>query len=182
MCSYQPQLLYSLYLLLGVGLSFTRVAIFGILPYHFEKQNLHMAIATASTGYFAGYLFVPVATSYLFMRFGFNHAMFLASTVMLLHLIGVVFYSQSKEVVRKEPLSEETSLKSSLKNILTDLKVITPNHPQPLILLLLRRVAGLGITQYPTTSIDQAYKPHLFVVIDHGHKHRFKIINAQYNL
>lgn len=120
---YKSQL-FSLYLHSGIGLSFTQASLFAILPYHFEHKSLHMAIAGASSGFFAGYLLVPVPASYLFTRYGFNVAMFLASSVMLLHLLGMVFYSQGETVVRKDQHSKKSSLKDSLKQILSDSKVL----------------------------------------------------------
>ena len=83
-----------------------------------------MAIAAVTCGYFAGYLLVPVPASYLFMTYGFNHAMLIASSVMLLHIPGVIFFTQGEKFVKNEPHHKVTSLRNSLFEILTDPKVI----------------------------------------------------------
>lgn len=101
----------------GVGLSFNRAALFGILAYHFEKQRLDMALAVVCVGFCSGWLIVPAPTSYLFIKYGFNNTMLIVSPLMLVHLLGVLFYSQDTKTVTKENLPESTSLNVSLKEV-----------------------------------------------------------------
>lgn len=119
----------------GEGLSFIRATLLGILAYHFEKQSLDMAIAGTYVGFCTGWLIVSAPASYLFTKYGFNNTMFLVTPLMLVHLLGVVFYSQDSKTVAKKDLPESVPLKESLKQVLTDVKVIvnrafSQNHTQ----------------------------------------------------
>ena len=83
-----------------------------------------MAIATVFIGFFSGWLIVPAPASYLFSKYGFNLTMLMVAPLMLVHLLGVIFFSQDEQRVEKKNLPEHISLKESLKQVLTDCKVL----------------------------------------------------------
>ena len=53
-----------------------------------------MAIATVFIGFFSGWLIVPAPASYLFSKYGFNLTMLMVAPLMLVHPLGVIFFSQ----------------------------------------------------------------------------------------
>ena len=93
---------------------------FGILPYHFEKQHLYMATAALYAGHCAGWLIIPAPSSYMFTKYGFNNTMFMMAPLMLVHLLGVAFFSQTGESVRKENTPNEEPLRETLKLVFSD--------------------------------------------------------------
>ena len=107
----------------GIGQSFVRASLMGILPYHFEKRSLDMAIATVFVGFFSSWLILPAPTSYLFNEYGFNLTMFMIAPLMLVHLIGVIIFSQEDKEIEVTDLPEQIPLCESLKQVLTDIKV-----------------------------------------------------------
>ena len=120
--SFHYYLLFSC-MFLGIGLSLIRATLLGILPYHFEGRSLDMALAAVFIGFFSGWLIVPASASYLFSRYGFNLTMFMLAPLMLLHLFGVILFSQEGKRVEKKNLPEHVSLRKSLKQVLTNGKV-----------------------------------------------------------
>ena len=74
-----------------------------------------MAITTVFIGFFSGWLIVPAPASYLFSKYGFNLMMLMVAPLMLVHLLGVIFFSQDEQRVEKKNLPEHISLKESLK-------------------------------------------------------------------
>ena len=109
----------------GIGLSLIRSSLFAILPYHFENENLDMAMATVYVGLSSGWLIITVPVSFLFEKFGFSKAMLLVAPWMLVHLLGVVFYSQDERIfIKKSSSKSQQTLKESLKEVLSDTKVL----------------------------------------------------------
>lgn len=113
----------SFYLFTGAGFSLIRGALFAVLVYHFDKTKLRLATGLAMLGFSAGFLIIPMPGGWLFATFGFNKGMLLLSPLMLVHLLGVIFYSQVGSCVPKENLPESKTISKSLKLIAVDLKV-----------------------------------------------------------
>ena len=100
-----------------------RSALFAASAYHFEGQTLDLALSVAFTGYSAGWIVVTPLASYLFSEFSFNKAMLVISPIMLVHLMGVVFYSQDNTKVRKENRPDSKPLRESLKIMFSEINV-----------------------------------------------------------
>lgn len=82
-----------------------------------------MAMAVVYTGMSCGWLAIPVPASFLFTKYGFSTTMFLMAPWMLIHVFGVIFYTQEGKRVDKENIPESMSLKESLIHVFTNIKV-----------------------------------------------------------
>ena len=66
-----------------------------IIPYHFNDDNIHLALSICSLGLPVGLAIVPVAAGYAFTKYGFSTTMLLIVPFLSLHLISGVTYVQS---------------------------------------------------------------------------------------
>ena len=83
-----------------------------------------MAIATVFIGFFSGWLIVPAPASYLFSKYGFNLTMLDGSTSDACAPAWCHIFLPRWERVEEKNLPEHISLKESLKQVLTDCKVL----------------------------------------------------------
>lgn len=104
-------------------MSLTRATLAGILPYHFANQDLDTAIAAVHIGFCSGWVIVPAPASYLFTEYGFNKTMLMMAPLMLVHLLGVAFYSQKSKTITKEDSPDSIPLRDGLKMVVTNKKV-----------------------------------------------------------
>ena len=83
-----------------------------------------MAMAVVFVGLSSGWLIAPVPVSFLFDKYGFNLSMFLTAPWMLVHVLGVIFFSQDeRKFTKKNSTESHQTLKESLIEVLTDAKV-----------------------------------------------------------
>lgn len=74
-------------------------------------------------GFCLGIFIYPVPTTSLFVSYGFNEAMIMFSPIMLIHILGVVFFSQKNGEVAANKLPERKSVKESVSSMTEDPKV-----------------------------------------------------------
>lgn len=104
-------------------MSLIRATFFGVLPYHFEKQNLDVATSALYAGFCSGWLIIPAPASYLFTKYGFNNTMFMLAPMMLVLLPGVAFFSQTSKLVEKENTPDGLPLREGLMQVISDRQV-----------------------------------------------------------
>lgn len=99
-----------------------------ITVYHFEKEKLKFATGAMMLGYCTGVAIFPVPTTYIFEAYGFHVGMLIFTVPMLLHLFGVVTYTQENAIVTSKGLPGKKPLKDSLIEIAYNGKVSVCYH------------------------------------------------------